>query len=330
LVPSTTLFPIYKQRENRITASIVAVFERIETDVVVKLLKEASGEDASYITFVNQVGEVPGSVPDARIQAKFRYLFEVKVDRDALRVDQLDAHVAALDGSFGDERLYVITPDRERSALLDRVETRPGAKVLWFSFAALADAIDSTSSDIMISNQTRFLLAELGLLLETEGLTRSPLDVVIVAANLAWPVYKELGAYLCQSERYFRQVEWMGFYADGAIQRIVPRILGRLDPVEISRKSAGEFRAAGGAENQKLARVIEAVLDKGLWHDGDFAQVFLLSDDDRKEQTLILPHAIHNSNAGAGRAWTQNQRYTSQKALMAYPRYTSGLVEVAT
>jgi hypothetical protein len=54
------------------------------------------------------------SVPDARISASFAYWFEVKTERNALRLQQLAEHLANLDGQGGDERLFVITPDASR------------------------------------------------------------------------------------------------------------------------------------------------------------------------------------------------------------------------
>jgi len=71
-----SLFSTYRQGENRVTSSMIAVFERIGLGLVERLLGAAAGESAlELVTFRNQVGRTPGSVPDAEMSANFRFLF---------------------------------------------------------------------------------------------------------------------------------------------------------------------------------------------------------------------------------------------------------------
>lgn len=75
------LFSTYRGGENRVTSSTLAVFERLSLDLVKYLLQNATdvGEDLQAVVFENQVAGA-GSVPDARISARFTWWFETKTD----------------------------------------------------------------------------------------------------------------------------------------------------------------------------------------------------------------------------------------------------------
>src|SRR4051812_47537303 len=106
------LFSTYRQGENRVTSSMLAVFERIDVSLLEQLLAAAAGETSlQLVSFTNQPGGAGASIPDALIQARFAYWFEVKTARDALHRKQLDEHLKCLAGGTADERLFVITPD---------------------------------------------------------------------------------------------------------------------------------------------------------------------------------------------------------------------------
>jgi len=74
------LFSTYRQGENRVTSSMLAVFERIDLSLLETLLAGAAGEAGAIqmVSFVNQPVGMGASVPDARISASFAYWFEVK------------------------------------------------------------------------------------------------------------------------------------------------------------------------------------------------------------------------------------------------------------
>jgi hypothetical protein len=83
---------------------MLAVFERIDLSLLESLLAAAAGESAlQMVTFSNQPSGRGASVPDARIFRTFRYWCEVKTARNALRLGQIQEHVANLEA--GDERL---------------------------------------------------------------------------------------------------------------------------------------------------------------------------------------------------------------------------------
>ena len=316
------LFSTYRQGENRVTASILAVFERIDLALVERLLGAASGEsELQMVSFRNQVSG-PASVPDASISAHFNYLFEVKTERDHVRMGQLRGHLRSLSGE-GDQRLFVVTPDVDEPEQVAALRDE-GESVSWIGFPSLADAINEALSEPggTVSEREAFLLRELVRLFEADGLLGAPEDVVIVAAGTAYPFYQQHGLYVCQAGRSFSaDVKRMGFYRGKAIQREVPEILWHGDGFDISAESIAALAAGDDSAGRSTAGALRDAVEQGAMEMGWQAQVFLLStpDDDR---TLTLDHPIAHRKRGA---WTQNQRYVSSDALRAGPETTEDL-----
>jgi hypothetical protein len=314
-MPKNPLFSAYRQGENRVTASMLAVFERIGLDLLEQLLIGASGESSvSFVDFTNQVGG-PGTVPDASIRGSFRYLFEVKTERNQLRRSQLEGHLELLEGGAADERLFVITPDLDEPGVVGDIGDE---RVLWASFVSLADAIDEILGDPsqLVSEQERFLLRELQLLFEQDGLLSTD-DVVVVAARHAYPEYLATSAYTCQPDRTFRHgVERMGFYALGAIQREVPRILGRFLDMEFSRERIDELRESDNELERRAGEVAARTLVESTRKLGSRHAIYLLSAPN-DQQTLHLAQPILNASRRDGRtvAWVRYQRYVRSDAL---------------
>jgi hypothetical protein len=321
----TPLFSTYRQGENRVTSSIIAVLERVDLGVVERLLGSAVEESSlAFVTFANQVVGEPGSVPDAAIEANFRYLFEVKTTRDTTDKSQLIAHLKNLGGTFRDERLFVITPDIAKPRIITELDD---ARVSWFNFAFLSQAIDGLLADTqeLVSEQTRFLLRELQALFSEDGLLDPGTDVVVVAAGRAYGFYLEHSAYLCQPGRSFREgIGRLGFYAQGAIQREIPRIIARRDNVDLKAETADILEASSSAVDVAVGGLVRRLVEKGL--EGT-EQVFVLSPHD-SDETLILSSTIHNtkkSHSGRPVAWTMGQTYTRSGALEAGPVTTDQL-----
>ena len=315
------LFSTYRQGENRVTASMLAVFERIDLSLLEQLLGAASGEsELQMVSFRNQVSG-DESVPDAGISAHFNYLFEVKTVRDAVRIGQLRAHLGHFRGT-GDERLFVITPDADEPLRIDTLRTT-GARVSWIGFGALAEAIRELTSvaDGSVAEREAFLLRELVQLFEADGLLASPEDVVIVPARKAYPSYLNCSQYFCQAGRTFRPgLGYLGFYTGKAIQREVAEILDRRDHVLISQSAADELAMSEDTSDRAFAEVIRYIIEETGNEDWE-AQVFLLTDPD-DERTIRLPAAIQHEGRGA---WTQNQRYVKSDSLRESPQTTEDL-----
>ncbi len=326
-MPKNPLFSTYRTGENRVTASMLAVFERIDASILERLLAGASGESSlTFVRFANQVGGVAGSVPDAAISASFHYLFEVKTELDALRGKQLESHIVGLTGAFKDERLFVMTPDPEQPRLIEDLADTP---ITWFNFARLNQAIDELLDDRteLISEQSRFLLRELQDLFEHEGLLEQ-LDTVVVAARAAYPEYGRHSAYVCQAGRAFRKgLKRMAFYTSGEIQREVPEILANRDPVVFSAEEAKRYSASDDHTDQTIGRLIDGLLADSPRTPGESYQVFLLSGRD-DQRTLVLPYPIRNTtrdHKGKPWAWTLSQRYIRSDLLERAPETTDEL-----
>jgi len=322
------LFSTYRGGENRVTSSMMAVFERIDLALVRDLLAAAvgAGEELQAVTFQNQVPTGP-SVPDACISGRFTWWFETKTVRAAYAApghstEQLAAHQTLL-AENPDALLFVVTPDADTPPAVAAASAAVDGRIAWLSFSRLATAIEELSEGLF-SEQTRFLLAELVALFEVDGLLTAD-DTVIVAARAAWPEYQATGAYICQPDRSFRgDITHLGFYADGAIQPLIATIRDRQPSVVLSADEAGRRRAAGEAG---LADVIEAVLRAGTRVPGQSYGVFVLSGPDDTD-TVRLDNAIRNdTTAESGRvwAWTLSQRYTSLSKLRSGARLTSQL-----
>ncbi len=316
-MPRNPLFSTYRQGENRVTSSMLAVFERIDLSLLETILPAAAGESSlQMVSFTNQPPGRGQSVPDARISARFAYWFEVKTARNALDAVQLREHSANLGTDGGDERLFVITPDFEQPSAIAETSN---PRIVWFNFRALHDAIDAALGDPeAASDQARFLLRELQALLVDEGVLDSD-DVVIVAARFAYPEYLKHGVYVCQAGRAFRGgLTHMGFYAAGEIQIHVARIRHRADHVTFTRQEAARLRA-GSEIDRQVADVIEASLTERSREEGQQYQVFLLSRDDEPDTVKLSQAIVNDTLTESGRpwAWTLQQRYVSLAGLTA-------------
>lgn len=314
---NSPLFSTYRGGENRVTSSMIAVFQRLELSLLERLLGAVAQESAlQLVAFVNQPAGVGASVPDARMSAQFDYWFETKTVPNALGQKQLSEHYKNLTPGAKHERLFIVTPDPEKPAALDALDDE---RVIWFNFRTMSDAIDEILDDTttFVGEQTRFLLRELQQLFIEDGLL-DVADVVVVAARFAWDEYKDHGVYICQPDRSFRPgLTHMGFYAHGAIQPLIAKILDqRAQPFTFDDDAVQQLKA-GDAIEQRIASVIEVSLAGGARSSGQPYRVFVLSypDDD---DTVTLTAAITNTTkAASGRAfaWTMGQRYTRLSAL---------------
>lgn len=314
---NSPLFSTYRGGENRVTSSMIAVFQRLELSLLERLLGACAQESAlQLVAFVNQPAGVGASVPDARMSAQFDYWFETKTAPDALGQEQLLEHHKNLTPGAKHERLFIVTPDPEKPAVLDSLGDE---RVFWFNFRAMSDAIDEILDDAttFVGEQTRFLLRELQQLFTEDGLLDFA-DVVVVAARFAWDEYNERGVYVCQPDRSFRAgLTHMGFYAHGAIQPKIAKILDqRPAPITFGRDTVKELRR-GTAIDQRIAHAIEASLDGGVRSAGQPYRVFVLSQPNDDETVTLGMPITNTKKAASGRtwAWTMSQSYTRLSAL---------------
>ena len=135
---------------------------------------------------------------------------------------------------------------------------------------------------------------------------------VVVPAKHAWPLYMETDAYVCQPGRFFRQISHLAFYANGAVEKEVPKVLERIECVDWQPEEIERRMKTGDERDRRIAEVIRLSRDRG-WVDKEY-QLFLLtpaSDDGRTTGHVTLQSKLQKSRSGQGSAWVRRQRYAS-------------------
>lgn len=337
---SNALFSTYRQGENRVTSTILAVLERLSFPIVEYILEALLQEPTvQLVSFQNQVTG-PGSVPDGRIYASFSYWLEVKTEINALRERQIHEHLKAVDDerSVNVQRLIVLTPDPVMPRLLERVDDK---RIAWANFQQLVDAIEDVvqldetwlrADKPIPTERERELLRELVRFLLIENLVRlSKPQVLVVAARIAYDEYLRHGLYFCQPNRTFQPCTHMGFYAQGQIQPKVPKILASIESIQLDEEAIERTTELPEQERQRLKSAV-ALLRSG--HDeriSESVKVLFLSAQDSPE-TLTLPQPIVNdlrTESGRTVAFVQGQRYVSFEAIQRAPGTTSGLIRLS-
>jgi hypothetical protein len=303
---TTSIFSTYSAGENRITSSFLAVLRSLSLDRMQRILGEMPGQpEFELIRFQKQPSKGGEGVPDAIIRSNTFLLIETKTTRNAVKLGQLKHHLDRLDNDNG--ILLVLTPDESPPAILNELGD---SRVTWCSFSLLSQSIDELLKDTheVVSEREEFLLRELQIMFENAGLLANAFDTVVVAARRAWQEYNDLHAYVCQPNRSFQQVSRLGFYSNGVIYPLVPRILRQFDCVEIKRDSdVPELRAL-------INRIIDESRNRQI---GQYYKFMLLSAPDSPE-TISLPNPIPNdkqSSTGKPTAFTMGQRYVWSEAL---------------
>lgn len=324
------LFTKYGQPENRVTATLLGVFERLGISITTEILRSASltaggAADVPGVVFRNQLmgASSSDSVPDAAISASFRYLFEVKVTAP-LRCEQIESHLDVLRQGQKSENslLFVLTPDFKRPPLMAQFDDRP---VVWLSFRDIDTALEQQlQPDQALGEADSTLVRELRAFLLTLGLTTDPEDTLIVAGGATgYRRFEERGCteYVCQADRVFRpaeEVKYLGFYAQGAIKPLIGR-RGREEPrVLFTPEAAAEWRSKNDPDAKHIADVIDYFLDKEPNRAGLEWTVMLTSPHEP------LPSEVVNNTVtkASGRpwAWCLGTRYTYMERLRTVAR----------
>jgi hypothetical protein len=303
------IFSTYTTGENRVTASFLAVLRSLSLDRIQRILGALLGQsEFELVQFRNQPSRGGIGVPDAIIEASVKLLIETKIERNTVKLPQIERHLERLNEAVETTALLlVLTPDDVRPAVLDELDD---ATIVWASFAMVDQAIDEILDDKyeVVSEREAFLLRELQGMLSAEGLLADVNDIAIVAARKAWPEYNDLHAYICQANRPFRQVSRIGFYSKGVIYPLVPKIIATFDEVEMQRDT----------HEGDLGTLVNRILDEELRPEGKQFKVLLLSSPDSPD-TIKLAQPIPNdkrSKTGKPTAFTMGQRYVSSKALV--------------
>ena len=305
-----SIFSSYRGGENRVTSTMLAVFERVGLGLTERIIAAAAEDSAlALASFTSQPSSGGAGVPDGEIKSSFRYLIETKTAANALSTDQLLRHLRRLNGSYSDERLLVITPDPEPPVPIGRIDD---PRVVWIGFGLLAQAIDGVVQDPseLASEQQRFLLRELIAYFESEGLLTVD-DTIVVAARTAYPEYIGMSAYVCQPNRPIRGVSHFGFYTGKRIKPEIAKVHGRCTEVRFVPEEARRFAAKRGLVDKRVGEVIRWRLKRRPDQLGEAFDVYILSAPTHPD-TVVLDAPIEHTARGA---WTQGQRYTSVERL---------------
>lgn len=334
------LFSRYSQGENRVTASILAVFERIAFALVERILQILCEEpNLPLLEIKNQLkSSAAGAVPDGAVQASFSYFIETKVVQNAVSLGQLERHLNLLKSSnFDKKRLLVLTPDYETPKVIKELNSD---LLVWASFNDLYAAIAEITateeswltSDLPLpSEQERFLLRELVQMLLAERLINSGKSdaVLIVPARSAIEDYRSFSVYVCQPNRSFQPVEYIGFYHSGAIDQYIPKIIGKpIEDVTLTEEAIEEAQLSLETK-QDLLQLVEQLKSHNSSRYGVKLKVFFLSSPNSPD-TIKLARNIRNdlkNEAGRPYAFTQGQRYVPLSALQKNQTTTTELLK---
>lgn len=328
---SLPLFSTYRQGENRVTATLLAVLQRLSLPNIELILGALVGDTGfSLVTFQNQV-KGDGSVPDAEIKPGRSVVIETKTTKNAIQDgQQIQTHLqsAATDGF-----LVVLTPDDNQPSVVYEL-AQHDKRIVWSSFDTLDGAIDAilNNSEEPPFETEAFLLRELHALLEQEHLLSLPPIVAVIAGGIwGWPMYRGLGVYRCTVGRRMRPLvpgkDRVAFYADGQIKPLVPIVKSVIEEINLEDPDWARIKKQQGLEDGDLdfAKQCVAELQKQIkaaptqWASdfiGPFKLVFLSAPED--PETKPLDKAIKNdkkSESGRTVAFTQGTRYVTLESL---------------
>ena len=306
---ATSLFSVYSQRENRVTASFLAVLERLSLPNMDRILQALlDDENFRLVRFENQP-KGKSSTPDAKINTSPAILIETKTSENSVNHYQISQHLKSLEGN---QKLLLLTPDDSRPSCLNE-------EVRWSNFITLSEAIKAilNDADEPASEREAFLLRELIRLLRDQGLLVSfQKRVLVFPAPAAWPMYRELSVYRRAVGKSFRKSGHLGFYANGEIKPIVPKIKSEILSIDLRNQEAINLLED---DQKKLAEELKRRIDAtDYWH--EFSQAFhlmFLSEAD-DEETIKLGRPVKNdkrSKSGKGTAFTQSFTYVNIDSL---------------
>lgn len=315
---TTPLFATYHQAENIVTATFLAVLQRLSLANIDRILGALLSDTGfSLVTFDNQPKGTQ-SVPDARISTGAAIWMETKIYPDAVSINQVRNHLKALNLKAG-ERLLLLTPDDNQPANL------PDG-VIWSNFETLAGAVEDILSDgeEPPSEREAFLLREFIRMLRQRGLIGANKPrVMVIGANRAWPMYQDLGIYRCSVSKPMRSLkatDYLGFYAGGEIKPRVPQFIAEIESLDLRREAEIEA-LTDTALKERAEGLRNKVNELRQWHhfDNPLRIMFLSGPED--PETVKLGKPIVNDKKdknGKAAPFTYGQpRYVTLESLQA-------------
>lgn len=313
-----SIFSTYSQGENRVTSTILAVFEKLSVSTVTTIIQRLTQEETlDLVTFTNQPTSKNGSsVPDGKIRGYFEYWIETKIKAGALSRTQLRNHLAHINASdVHNSKLIVLTPDEKRPEKLD--DLPDNGNIFWANFDHLVDSVEKMleESSLLLTDREKFLLVELKTFINNEGLLSEDFSnrVLVVPASRALGFYKKHKAYVCQPFRSFQKSSYLAFYKENRIYNEVPKILGYVENINLKTADYDNLEVVTlqGSRDEIIRRLKllkEHVAQQD--HEG-FNKVFILSENEDQGTVVLEEDIKNNKQSGSGRrtAFVQGQRY---------------------
>ena len=201
---TTSLFSTYRQGENRVTSTFIAVLQRLSLPNMDRIL-QALLEDGDFnlVTFTNQVKvKKLDTIPDAKIGMGHAIYIETKTKPNDVGKSQIKGH---LEHVKDDERLLVLSPDESKPSLFSEMPFVNDKRLVWSNFTTLAGVIEDILSDEgePPTEREAFLLREILRMLQQDGLLfSSENQCLVIAAGHAWQYYEDLSAYLTHPRNF--------------------------------------------------------------------------------------------------------------------------------
>lgn len=312
------LFSTYKQAENVVTETFLAVLQRLSLANTDRILGALLGDTGFRLVTFDSQRWGTGSVPDAWIGTAAAIWMETKIASNAVRLPQLRNHLKTVNLKAG-ERLLLLTPD-------DTLPANLPDGVIWSNFDTLAGAVEDILSDVEEppSEREAFLLREFVRMLQKRWLTDANKPrVMVIGAGEAWPMYQDLSIYRCKVSKPMRALkatDYLGFYADGKIQPLVPRFIAEIKSLDL--QSETEIKAlTDAALKERVDGLREKVSELQQWSKfSNPLRIMFLSGPEGAE-TVNLGKPIDNDKKdrnGKTTAFTQgNPRYVTLESLQA-------------
>lgn len=152
-------------------------------------------------------------------------------------------------------------------------------------------------------------------------------EVLIIPAKYAIEEYLEHSVYICQPNRAFRPVDYIGFYVNGKIDKRIPKILGQIENVKLSKREIPSNLDT--KTKDRLLKLIESLKRKDIrGRLGSNQKIFFLSTNDAEDTLKLKQHIINDTKSKSGKniAFTQNQRYIPLSKFKNNPKKTSSLL----
>ena len=322
---ANSIFSTYSTAENRVTSTILAVFEKLNSSTVTRILQVLMDDSTiELIEYENQV-KSNDSVPDGRIKGLFDFIIETKIFPNSINRRQIINHCSLLTYDFS--RLLVLTPDFEYPSVLKELQSENNElinckdKIIWGNFDKIIEGINSVNHDSnLLLDRERFLLSELKEFILNQRLTAEDYSrkALIVPAGFAWDFYRKHSLYRCQANRTFRQSSFIGFYADKEIKNIFPKILGYVESLNIEKDDLQQAKiiTVNNVDEKvildRLSDIKKKIKHKLQSEDWNVNLKYIVLTEKDDEETFVNDNTIENdkmSYTDKATAFVQKQTY---------------------